>query len=311
MAEEQIKYVKSKDFAELKGAIAKVLERLPSRDKVHFEELDARVLKLEKAIAEGQVTPQPKLPKAVESGAFLRSLTSAFTQVQAELLAEAGPVRYAIGPVKARISANLETDAKGQVKLHLPPPGVRVHEATLAQLDFSLLPVAEAEAADTDEEILVPSVIGQPLALARKQLAASGLTAGEVTHHDSDGPEDRVLEQSPGAGATLLAGSGVDLIVSQSVLVEAPNVVGGDAPLVAKSLAERGLRYRTTRRPTDEVPEGTVLEQAPEAGSLVERRSVIKLTVATSPPPADDAGGPAAHGRRRGRSTRVRKKRSS
>lgn len=60
----------------------------------------------------------------------------------------------------------------------------------------------------------VPSVVGMSLDDARQLVQRLGLTVGGVRVSPSQGPAGVVLEQSPSAGARLVRGSRVDLVVS-------------------------------------------------------------------------------------------------
>jgi serine/threonine-protein kinase len=60
----------------------------------------------------------------------------------------------------------------------------------------------------------VPSVIGMSLDDARRVVQRLGLSVGELQVSPRDGPPGVVLEQSPPAGARLVRGSRVDLVVS-------------------------------------------------------------------------------------------------
>ncbi len=281
MAEQRKDTISVADLDRLKTTLEEIRVNVSGHRLERLDTLETRLEKLEQAVVAGAAaTPPPKV-EAVEPTDFVRSLASAIARVQTELLAEPGRVRYAIGPVRAQIKTHVQADAKGKLQLHLPHPGLKIQEATLAQLDFSVLPRGAPE--EQGEEVLVPSVIGQPLTLARKQLVAAGLTAGRITYRDTDGRSDRVLEQSPPTGSTLLLPAAVDLTVSRSRFVEVPNVVGGPLVEVARGLAAIDLRYRTVKKPSSEVPAGTVLEQEPVGGERVERRAVVKMTVAVAP----------------------------
>jgi beta-lactam-binding protein with PASTA domain len=60
----------------------------------------------------------------------------------------------------------------------------------------------------------VPSVVGMSLDDARRMIQRVGLTIGGMRISPSQGPEGVVLEQNPSAGARLVRGSRVDLVVS-------------------------------------------------------------------------------------------------
>lgn len=61
----------------------------------------------------------------------------------------------------------------------------------------------------------VPNVVGQLQAAAGLTLTGAGFTTGNVTQIDNPAPAGQVVQQVPGAGAQLLLGSSVDLVVSK------------------------------------------------------------------------------------------------
>ena len=63
--------------------------------------------------------------------------------------------------------------------------------------------------------VSVPNVVGQPQASAENAITGAGLAVGTVTTQNSDTvPADDVISQSPTAGTSVVAGSAVDLVVS-------------------------------------------------------------------------------------------------
>jgi beta-lactam-binding protein with PASTA domain len=63
--------------------------------------------------------------------------------------------------------------------------------------------------------VRTPNLSGLPLEVARNRLDLIDLLVGSVTRRDtSAAKEDRVLEQSPGRGAVVAAGTEIDLVVA-------------------------------------------------------------------------------------------------
>ena len=89
---------------------------------------------------------------------------------------------------------------------------------------------------------------------------------------------------SPGPGSVGSAGSndhGVDP-AAKSVIV--PDLVGREGMPAAVQLQRKGLGVTIVRSSSIAVPERTVLEQDPAAGTEVPSGTKIELTISTGPP---------------------------
>jgi beta-lactam-binding protein with PASTA domain len=133
----------------------------------------------------------------------------------------------------------------------------------------------------------LPALVGLDLAAARRELADADMRS-RIRRVDSSQPRDEVLAQSPEAGAAPPENGIVTLTVSNGTKVQAagvsvPDVVGMSARDASSALRNAGLRpaIRTVRA---EEPAGTVVAQSPEAGTDVDRESVVSLRVAKPKP---------------------------
>jgi serine/threonine-protein kinase len=129
----------------------------------------------------------------------------------------------------------------------------------------------------------VPGVDNLSRKQARQALAKAGF---KVTVQDE--PSDGVrrgfaIRTQPAAGAQLNKGSTVTLFVSSGPSqVSVPDVSGQSQDAAAAALANAGLKVTTTEQDSTRDP-GTVLAQRPQAGTSVDRGTLVTLTVARQP----------------------------
>jgi membrane peptidoglycan carboxypeptidase len=95
---------------------------------------------------------------------------------------------------------------KGRVIRQNPPGGTEVRGGTAVTLLVS-------SGRGGGGNVVVPGVVGLPVGTARDLLGALGLQTG--LGYSNRGPPDRVVSQSPGAGAQVPAGSYVTLVVGR------------------------------------------------------------------------------------------------
>lgn len=123
----------------------------------------------------------------------------------------------------------------------------------------------------------VPNLLGQPLELARATLTAAGLSVGEVSH-TGEGDPGTVTGVSPAAGSEVEAGAAVDLIAAPAG-VTIPELVGENYRTAQEQLQELGLEVQLRRRFNPDRRDFTVLALDPEAGTLVEPGSSVRMTI--------------------------------
>ncbi|WP_240770437.1 Stk1 family PASTA domain-containing Ser/Thr kinase [Nocardioides sp. GY 10127] len=135
------------------------------------------------------------------------------------------------------------------------------------------------------EEYPTPDVTGRTLARARAALEATGLEVGDVTRRWSETvAKGAVVSTDPDAGTVLRAGARVDLVVSRGRRpIEVGSWVGRDADVATRRLEARGLEVDASASVYDDtVPEGDVVSQSPEGGTLF-RGDTVSLTVSLGP----------------------------
>jgi beta-lactam-binding protein with PASTA domain len=136
--------------------------------------------------------------------------------------------------------------------------------------------------------VTVPNVRGLPRAEAERTLTARRLTSTAVDDGASTEPPDRVIGQTPAAGAMVRPGTSVRLTVATGVIV--PSVTGLTRERAAAIAAAAGLRIRGA---LDGITLDRVVQrQDPAPNSRVARQSAITLFFAQQEPPSGPAPPP-------------------
>jgi serine/threonine-protein kinase len=133
-------------------------------------------------------------------------------------------------------------------------------------------------------EVRVPDVVGKTERQARNELDAVGLRT-EVEDRRSRRPVGEVLEQDPEADSVAREGDTVTITVSAGPRqVEVPPLVGQTQEDAESILEDARLQLgEVTEEPSDEVEEGLVIRQSPEAGQQVDARSSVDIVVSAGP----------------------------
>ncbi|MGC5165340.1 Stk1 family PASTA domain-containing Ser/Thr kinase [Luteimicrobium sp. DT211] len=126
----------------------------------------------------------------------------------------------------------------------------------------------------------VPNVKGLSQGDAKQKLTDAGFTVSDDvrTENSKDVPVDEVTRTDPKAGSVRDKGTEITLYVSNG-LVTLPDLVGKTKDEAIAALDKAGLDSDTTEQETPDASKvGTVLEQAPAAGS-VKQGTRIQLTI--------------------------------
>jgi serine/threonine-protein kinase len=135
----------------------------------------------------------------------------------------------------------------------------------------------------TAEQVQVPAVTDLLEEDAVAALEQANLTP-RIVRVFSEQPVGVVLAQNPSAGTDVLTGTQVRLNVSKGVEeIETPNVVGQPQQQAQQALTDAGLKVEVSEQPSDDVPEGQVISQAPQAGVAVAKGSTVRLVVSSGP----------------------------
>lgn len=121
-------------------------------------------------------------------------------------------------------------------------------------------------------------LVGKTLEEARTNLTAAGLVISQTIPVDSNQPPGTVLSVSPLMGSTVVAGSGVVLQIASGSL-QVPNLVGLTQIQATTVLTQAGFLVQEVDASDPNQPLGTVLAQAPDAGTTQNIGSSVTITV--------------------------------
>ncbi len=200
------------------------------------------------------------------------------TQAQAESAITANGLR--LGEVTTIFSGQ----PAGRVLDQSPPAGTQLRRGGRVNITVSR----------GSQQVSTPNVVGQQLEVARQAITAAHLTVGNISQRDSDQPAGEVLGSDPAAGATVAAGSKVNLVVA-SGSVKVPGVLGQTEAAAQKALNDAGFNVNTDTVATRRAPAGTVVRQSPAAGATVAAGTTVTITVARTPAfsPTPSTGSPS------------------
>lgn len=137
------------------------------------------------------------------------------------------------------------------------------------------------------QEVQVPPLVGQTLANAETLITTAGLELGEVDERaDGDAPEGVVIEQTPGQGVAVGAGTPINLVVSTGPeVVIIPDVVEMSERDATAALRDLGLLVTVNDEFSNDVPNGFVISSDPAAGAEAETGETVLLVVSQGPRP--------------------------
>jgi len=161
--------------------------------------------------------------------------------------------------------------SQGTVFRQEPAAGTEVDEGSTVRLLVSGGP----------ENVAVPNAVGLPEAQARDRLVAAGfeVRTRRVFSEDATGT---VVAQEPAAGADAAARTTVTINVSKgTALVDVPSVVGLSRGAAEDDVRSAKLEPNVVVVPSSE-PEGTVVAQNPEGGTL-KQGETVRLNVSAGP----------------------------
>jgi beta-lactam-binding protein with PASTA domain len=179
-------------------------------------------------------------------------------------------------------SENSDSAAAGTVISQTPAGGTKVDEGATVTLKVSLGPAVT--------QVTAPDVVGRTQAEAEAALTGLGLTVSVTTEHSDSVAAGTVLSQAPAAGTKVDEGTAVAIKVSLGpapapapVKVTAPDVVGRTQAEAETALTGLGLTVSITTEHSDSVAAGTVISQAPAAGTQVDPGTAVALIVSLGP----------------------------
>ncbi|WP_234401783.1 Stk1 family PASTA domain-containing Ser/Thr kinase [Thermobifida halotolerans] len=135
---------------------------------------------------------------------------------------------------------------------------------------------------DGPQHVEMPDVEGSSVAEARDALEDVGLTdvvEDEITSYDN--PPGTVITSRPAPGEQADREESVTLTISAGFPV--PDVVGQNVDDAKRLLEASDLEVEVVEENNDEVPEGQVVSQSPEAETTVGAGQTVTLTVSSGP----------------------------
>jgi beta-lactam-binding protein with PASTA domain/predicted Ser/Thr protein kinase len=163
-----------------------------------------------------------------------------------------------------------DTFPRGIVFRQEPSAGERIQKGNAVRLIVS----------SGKPRVEVPDVVGAREADAISTLRAAGLVPNAVDIF-SDDPAGTVIAQDPRGGTSIVRGSTVRVNISKGrQTIGVPNVIGQSYDSAAEQLRRSG--FTPSRRDVDATePEGTVVDQDPQPGSLVPPGTRVTVSVST------------------------------
>jgi eukaryotic-like serine/threonine-protein kinase len=160
-----------------------------------------------------------------------------------------------------------------QVVRQTPPPGMLMKVSQQAHVVLSL----------GQRELQIPPLEGNSLRVSRIELLRGGLQVGEVSSVTlPDHATDLVLEQNPKAGRGA-ATPRVDMLVTSAPREPAyvmPYFMGLNEIDAQHRLDQANLHRKINYVAAPQWPHGTVIDQAPLAGTRIVASTEVELTVA-------------------------------
>lgn len=207
------------------------------------------------------VRPRPRLVEVPDLGG--RSLEAA-----ERMLAGA---RLALGDAR-RVE---RPEPAGTVIGQRPPAGDSVPPGTAVQVAVSTGP---------PQTVVVPDLAGLLEEDAVRAIEGRRLAAGERRRQPAPGAEGRVVDQRPARGTRVPPGTEVSLVVGSRVApperVAVPGLFGRTREQAAARLQRVGLTLgRVTLRESED-PQATVIDQAPDVGTMVPPGSAVDVVIA-------------------------------
>jgi serine/threonine-protein kinase len=169
------------------------------------------------------------------------------------------------------------TDKKpnGTVIGESPPGGDKAKQGSTVTLTVSSGPATA----------VVPGVIGDPLAQARRTIRAGHFRVGRVIRQSSSVySSGQVISTDPPAGTPLTVGSKVDLFVSTGpAKVAVPDVTGETEGQAKSDLHNAGFKATVVPQTSSSATPGTVISESPTAGTSEVPGSAVTIVVAKAP----------------------------
>ncbi len=216
-----------------------------------------------------QVEPGSTVKLVVSSGPEIVEVPNVVLLTQTEATARLADVGLTV-KVTPREVAGAEP---GYVVEQNPAPGTEVSPGDEVEIFVSV----------DAGTVLVPDVVGRPLAQAQAQIQAAGLRFASETEQPSDTvPAGSVISTDPVGGSSVERNSTVGIVVSSGVeQVEVPDVVGQTESNATSALSAQGFTVKVSPKsvPAGDAGAGRVISQTPDAGTDQDKGSTVTIEV--------------------------------
>ncbi len=141
-----------------------------------------------------------------------------------------------------------------------------------------------------NDPVKVPNIVGKSLSEAKSMLDGYDLKSGNITYDEtSDLPDGTVISQDPEAGDMVDPGTAVNLVISKGKSqVTVPKLTDLSQEAAEETLNGYDLKLGGVESVySDDVKEGLVISQSPEAGTKVEENSSVNITISKGPEPKE------------------------
>ncbi|GAA3087663.1 serine/threonine-protein kinase [Kribbella aluminosa] len=194
------------------------------------------------------------------------------------------PAAAAAAAEKAGLKTSLDNQdfsediRKGEVMRTDPAPGDRIRKNGDIGLTVSKGP----------ERYRVPQLVGLQLDAAQQALSPIKLITGQITEqYDETVPQGRVIAISPKFNTVVKPGTAVNFAVSKGKRpIGVPDLTGKPYRDANKDLKKLGFVVTRSTQYDEKVPEGAVISQTPNNGTLFAKDKVA-LVVSLGPPLVD------------------------
>ena len=265
--------------------------------------LVARVVTRASSAAAGTVVEQDPSPGAdvTRRSVVTLSVSSIRTEAVPDVVGKTAPAAVEALQAKGfRVQTRGVVSKKksGTVLAQSPSPGAKIGRGSTVTINVSR------------GLVTVPDTVGQSRDTAVATVRGAGLRPKAFVVPSSQ-PEGTVVAQRPTAGARVAGGSTVRLNVSKGAgpgaapppppppappaTVTVPDATGGQQDSAQRQLNAAGLKSGVVWVPSDQA-EGTVVSQAPGAGTTQKRGTRIQLNVSLGPSPGAQRAVPSVVG---------------
>jgi beta-lactam-binding protein with PASTA domain len=235
----------------------------------------------------------------VPAGSVISQNPTAGTQIvtgsAVALVVSSGPAQVAVPSVVGMTqtaastpitSAGLTVGAITQSSSTTVPAGSVISQNPIAATQVNVGSAVALVVSSGPPQVAVPNVVGVPQTTATATITNASLIVGTITVAQSATvPAGSVISQSPAGATQVSAGSAVSLIVSSGSQIPVPNVVGLTQAAATTTITSAGLILGTTTTSSSTtVPAGSVISEAPAAGTLVAAGSAVAIAISTGPP---------------------------